>query len=135
MSAAAAHYRGQAAGPAGYRERAFRAAGAGALSLLALMAAGCIRSRVVITSEPNQAEVTFNGRPRGATPIEIPIIWYWYYDVKVEKEGYESIQVIERFRTRPWFLMPMDLVAEIIPVPIPDVRHRHYILKRREGGP
>ncbi len=97
--------------------------------LLALSLSGCIRSRVVMTSEPSGAEVTWRGDYRGVTPIEIPIIWYWYYDYSVEKAGYVPIEKVERFRTPPWFLLPVDFFAEIIPFPFPDRRERHYVLE------
>lgn len=107
-----------------------------AASLLLALAAipslsGCIRSRVTITSEPPGAEVVWRGTPRGPTPIEIPFDWYWYYDFRLEKEGYEPLDVVERFRTPPWFVFPLDLFAEAIPVPIPDRRKRHYVLTPR----
>ena len=103
------------------------------LTLCTSSLTGCIRSKVTISSEPAGAEVVFQGEHRGPTPIEIPIIWYWHYDVKVEKKGYESIEIIERFRTPPWFLMPLDLFMEVLPIPIPDKRERHYILKKKES--
>ncbi len=96
---------------------------------LALAATGCIRSRVIITSEPPNAAVKFQKTERGETPIEIPFIWYWHYDVALEKEGYESVMTSERFRTPPWLLFPLDFVAEILPVPITDTHHLHYTLK------
>jgi hypothetical protein len=98
--------------------------------------AGCIRSRVVITSEPSEAEVIWRGKPYGATPIEIPFIWYWHYDFVLEKPGFHSLSVEERFRAPPWFLMPVDLFMEIIPVPFNDTRNRHYVLGREDtsGG-
>ena len=95
---------------------------------------GCIRSRVTITSEPPQAEVIWRGLPRGVTPITIPFKWYWYHDFTIEKEGYESLDVVERFRSPPWFLMPLDIFMEILPVPIPDHRLRHYVLKPTDEG-
>lgn len=94
-----------------------------------LLTAGCIRSRVHITSEPSGAEVKWRGQPYGATPITIPILWYWYYDVEIEKPGYESQEHIERFRTPPWFMIPLDLAMELLPIPIPDNRYRHYELE------
>lgn len=97
-----------------------------------VLSTGCIRSRVVITSEPSGAEVIWRDEFRGQTPIEIPIKWYWYYDYTLEKEGYEPVVVLERIRTMPWFLMPLDLFAEMIPVPIPDTRRRHYVLEPAE---
>ena len=96
---------------------------------------GCIRSRVTITSDPPQAEVAWQGEPRGVTPITIPFKYYWYYDFTLEKEGYEKKEVIERLRTPPWFLLPLDLFAEIIPIPFSDHRERHYVLKKKEDSP
>lgn len=90
---------------------------------------GCIRSRVILTSEPSGAEVIWRGQPYGATPVTIPFIWYWYYDIALEKPGYKRLEATERFRTPPWFLMPLDVFMEIIPVPIPDTRERHYVLQ------
>lgn len=96
---------------------------------------GCIRSRVTITSDPPQAEVTWQGDPRGVTPITIPFKYYWYYDFTLEKEGYEKMEVIERLRTPPWFLLPLDLFAEILPIPFSDHRERHYVLKKKDDSP
>jgi hypothetical protein len=104
-----------------------------ALPLL-LILPGCLRSRVQITSEPAGAEVIWRGKPYGATPVTIPFIWYWHYDFALEKPGYETVEVLERFRTPPWFLAPFDLFMEILPIPIPDNRERHYVLKPRPAG-
>ncbi len=97
-------------------------------TLMSLSLGGCIRSRVTITSKPAHAEVIWRGEPRGATPITIPFIWYWHYDFVIEKQGFERVEVIEKFRSPPWFLLPLDFFMEIIPIPIPDRRERHYVL-------
>lgn len=99
-----------------------------------LPATACLRSRVHITSEPSGAEVIWRGQPYGATPVTIPFIWYWHYDFSLEKPGYERVDVVERFRTPPWFLMPIDLFMEMLPVPIPDNRYRHYMLQAKPLG-
>ena len=95
---------------------------------------GCIRSRVTITSDPTGAEVIWRGKPYGATPVTIPFLWYWHYDIGLEKPGYKRLEVTERFRTPPWFLFPLDLLMEIIPVPIPDSRARNYVLEPVESS-
>lgn len=111
------------------------------LALMLLIAApalaltGCIRSRVLIDSVPSEAEVIWRGDPYGATPVTIPFLWYWHYDIALEKPGYKRMETIERFRTPPWFLMPFDLLMEIIPIPIPDTRERTYVLEPLEEGP
>ncbi len=99
-----------------------------ALGALLLSTTGCIRSRARITTEPPAATVTWRGTLRGETPITIPFIWYWHHDFVIEKEGYETMEVDEFFRTPPWFLFPLDLFAEMLPIPIPDTRKRHYVL-------
>src|SRR5256885_962031 len=96
------------------RSRRFKPLLIAVFSLAAL--SGCIRSRVMITSEPTGAEVVWRGKPYGATPITIPFIWYWYYDFTLEKPGYKPLDVVERFRTPPWFLMPLDLPMEMLPI-------------------
>ncbi len=96
--------------------------------IIVIATLGCIRSRVIITSDPPQADVTFKNTYRGRTPLTIPIIWYWFYDVEVEKEGYERIVTQERFHAPVWFYMPFDLLMEALPFPIYDTKYRHYIL-------
>jgi hypothetical protein len=102
------------------------------LCILLVAFSGCIRSRVIITSNPSGADVTFNRLYRGPTPIEIPIIWYWYYDIRLEKEGYKPLDAQERFHAPVWFYMPFDLFCEALPFRIYDTKHRHYVLQPKE---
>jgi len=104
--------------------------GLGLLGLI--LCSGCIRSRVVVTSDPVGADVTMNNTYRGRTPITIPFTWYWYYDFKLEKEGYQTLTARERFRTPPWCYIPLDLFMEAMPFRINDVRYRHYVLTPTE---
>ena len=50
------------------------------------------------------------------------------YNMTLEKEGYEKVEASEHFSTPPWFLFPLDFFAELLPVPIPDTRKRHYVM-------
>ena len=106
-----------------------RVAGVCVTALAVVFCAGCIRSRLHIDSEPQGAIVTINNQPYGRTPLETPFIWYWYYDIKVEKEGYETVEDEQYLRTPFWAIFPLDLLAEAAPFPIPDNRHVHYDLK------
>lgn len=104
----------------------------GALLLILIVAglfvgcAGGVRSNVVITSEPTDAIVTWDGYERGGTPIDIPFIWYWHHDIELRKEGYEPLRVTERLRAKPWLIFPIDGVVELLPFPIHDTRTFHY---------
>lgn len=97
-----------------------------------LFISGCIRSRVVVTSQPSGADVTVNNVYRGRTPITIPFGWYWYYDFEIEKQGYQKTRIQERFRAPLWCWMPLDLVMEAIPLNFYDTKHRKYVLKSVE---
>jgi len=104
-----------------------------ALSLaLAVLSTGCIRSMVRVTSQPSDARVTINYNERGHTPIAVPILWYWYYKIRVEKEGFEPLEVDERFYAPPWAWPPLDLFFEALPIPIKNTYHRHYVLKPKQ---
>lgn len=105
-----------------------RCLAAGLFLGLSLFLGGCIRSRVIVTSDPVGADVTMNNEPRGKTPVEIPFAWYWYYNFELRKEGYEPVAVQERFRAPVYFWMPFDVVAEALPFPLYDTKRRHYVM-------
>jgi hypothetical protein len=88
---------------------------------------------VQITTEPSDAMVKMNYVERGYSPVEIPIIWYWYYKFEIEKDGYEPLEVDERFYAPPWAVTPIDLIFEAIPIPIKNTYRRHYVLKPKPG--
>jgi hypothetical protein len=103
------------------------------MTLVALLAAtGCIRSTVRFDSSPQGADLFVNEQLKGRTPVDMPFIWYWFYDVRLEKEGYKTLKAQERFRT-PWYaVFPLDFFAEAAPFPIYDRRSRSYTLTPAE---
>jgi len=112
-----------------------QALAAAAALLVLVVSTACIRSRAVIRSEPSDARVTVNYIERGHTPIEIPVIWYWWYKIQLEKEGYRPLERDERFWAPPWAVLPFDLLAEAVPVPIPNTYRRDYVLEPLERRP
>lgn len=101
-------------------------------AVAALVITGCscggIRKIATITSDPPCAKVWMNGVYRGETPVEIPYNWNWYYDFRLEKAGYESYCIRERFYAPPQHWIPFDFVAELSPVRSPEPQWRHYVL-------
>jgi hypothetical protein len=93
---------------------------------------GCIRKVATITSDPPCAKVWINGVYRGETPVEIPYNWNWYYDFRLEKEGYEPYCIRERFYAPPQHWVPFDLAAELAPVRSNEAQWRHYCLTPRQ---
>jgi PEGA domain len=99
------------------------------IAIVGLLASvGCIRSRLIITTDPPGADVTFHHEDYGRTPVTIPFIWYWWYDVEITKEGFETVVAEERLRCPPWFIFPLDGFFEILPIQVTDTRRRHYTL-------
>lgn len=93
------------------------------------LTSGCIRSKLNITSEPSGATVRMERENHGRTPASVPFIWYWYYEIELQKEGYETLKVRERLYAPPYFWIPFDLFFELLPFDVHDTRHRHYFLE------
>ena len=106
------------------------------VSLIALILAfsSCIKQRMIIMSDPPQAKVTVNRTSYGETTQEIPFLWYWFYDITLEKEGYKTIEKRERIRAPFYFWMPLDLFWELMPFNVYDTREFFYILEKEEPG-
>src|SRR2546426_127411 len=87
--------------------------------LVTLLAAaalpGCIERTISIESAPPGALVYLNDQEIGRTPITVPFTFYGTYDVRIEKEGYQSITTLQKAQA-PWWEAPgPDLFAEAIP--------------------
>jgi len=94
------------------------------------MAAGCGVERTLrLESEPPGALVYHNGEEIARTPAEVPLEWYGKYDVAVRMEGYETLKT-ERWVIAPWWQWPpIDLLAELVPVPLRDRRRLRFELE------
>lgn len=95
---------------------------------LATALTGCIRQLATITSDPPCAKTYVNGVYRGETPVEVPYNWNWYYDIKLEKPGYETLVARERFYAPAKHVIPFDFFAELWPGESREDQWRHYTL-------
>lgn len=105
------------------------------LMALTLSLFGCVRSKVVVTSEPSGATITMNGVNLGETPVEQPFTWYWYYDFIAEKEGYQSTGERRRFHAPPWLWPGFDLLMEMMPFYVHDTKKVHLVLEEVDQRP
>ena len=77
--------------------------------------AGCIQRTITINSEPQGALVHLNDVEVGRTPVTVPFTFYGTYDVRLEKEGFETLTTATEAQM-PWWEAPgPDLVAEAMP--------------------
>lgn len=84
--------------------------------LVAPLLAGCAMKRsITIDSNPTGAAIWVNGeRQPGTTPVTVPFSQYGYWDVRLEKEGYQSIETQVRVRSQIDGYPVVDLPFEII---------------------
>jgi hypothetical protein len=98
--------------------------------LLPAAVAGCgVKRTLRLESDPPGALVYLNGREVARTPAEVPLEWYGKYDVAVRMEGFETLKT-ERWVVAPWWQWPpIDLVAELLPLPLRDRRRLSFELE------
>jgi hypothetical protein len=63
---------------------------------------GCVERRYTIRTDPPGALVIANGEPIGTTPVSKSFTFYGDRSFRIIKEGYETKDVVEKFRA-PWY--------------------------------
>jgi hypothetical protein len=89
-----------------------------ALAVLGLAAAallaGCVERRLTINTRPQDALVVLNDEEIGQSPVTVPFNWYGDYNVRISKEGYETLKTHRRLKS-PWYdKFPWDFFAQIV---------------------
>ena len=96
---------------------------------------GGVRQKVVVYSEPAGADVTMNDVHLGRTPVEVPFTWYWWYDFKAEKEGFETTVVRKRFYAPVHQWTGLDFLTEFYPGHIKDTREVTILMEPADTTP
>lgn len=105
------------------------------LLIVPVLAGGCVRRVVEITSEPSGAIVWMNDREVGTTPCEVEILHYGTYDLRVVRDGWEPA-IEGRDATAPiWDLPGPDLVAELLPFEVESRTTWHVVLRPEDLDP
>jgi len=94
---------------------------------LACLLTGCVERRFRVESNPPGAYVYVNNVPHGPTPVDVPFLFYGDYEIKLVKEGYETLKVKQNVST-PWYQYPVvDFFSESLwPWQITDIRPLLY---------
>lgn len=104
-----------------------------AIFLLAATAAcstGCVQRRLMVRSDPPGATVYVDDYEIGTTPIATNFTYYGKRQIRLVKDGYETLTVMQPI-PMPWYeIPPLDLVSEcIVPGELRDTRTLCYSLK------
>ncbi len=76
-----------------------------------VIASGCVERQLTINTRPQGALVTLNDEEIGTSPVMVSFNWYGDYDVRISKEGYETLKTHRRLK-RPWYdRAPFDFFA------------------------
>lgn len=100
------------------------------VALAALAAGGCVQRRFLIRSNPPGAVVYVDKYEIGRTPVSHDFTYYGTREIRLVKDGYQTLTVQQPIPA-PWYQVPpLDFVAEnLIPGEIRDVRVLDYQLQ------
>ena len=87
------------------------------LAAAVLFAGGCIERELTITTEPSGANVILNDEEIGVSPVTVSFNWYGTYKVKLEKEGYGTIDTNQELERPAEDYFPLDLFAGLFSKP------------------
>lgn len=80
----------------------------------AVLLGGCVERRLTINTKPQGAMVVLNDEEIGQSPATVPFNWYGDYNVRISKEGYETLKTHRRLKS-PWYdKFPWDFFAQVI---------------------
>jgi len=86
-----------------------------AVSLTAIMIlGGCVERKLTINTEPQGAIVVLNDEEVGISPVTVSFEWYGDYNVRISKEGFETLKTHRKLKA-PWYdKFPFDFFAQLI---------------------
>lgn len=98
--------------------------------LLALATTGCVQRRMFVRTNPPGAMLYVDDYEIGTTPVSVPFTYYGTRKIRLVKDGYETLTVMQTIAP-PWYeFFPMDFVAEnFVPGQIRDRRVLDYQMR------
>ncbi len=101
-----------------------------ALAAAALLNAGCVDRRFVVTTNAPGAAVEVDGQPLGPTPVDAAYVYTGKREFRATAPGYEPLNQLVTFEPKWWDYPGLDLFAEVLwPFRIEDVRRVHLELQ------
>ncbi|HMO13086.1 MAG TPA: PEGA domain-containing protein [Pirellulaceae bacterium] len=82
------------------------------LGLTSLFTSGCVSRQLLIRTNPEGALVTIDAQTVGNSPVQVPFTYYGTREIKLEKEGYETVKVKQNIRPPWWQIPPLDFLTD-----------------------
>jgi len=102
------------------------------LPLFLLLLTGCVERRIRVTSSPAGARVWINDQQVGTTPLETRFTFYGGYDVRLELEGYNSVNELRQAKAPLYEYPGPDLIATALPFKLKPLVKWHFDLTQVE---
>ncbi len=88
--------------------------------IAATILGGCVERNLTINTNPQGALVVLNDEEIGTSPVTVSFEWYGDYDVRISKEGYETLKTHRNLKA-PWYdNFPFDFFSLLNPERIVD---------------
>ena len=88
--------------------------------IAAIILGGCVERNLTINTNPQGALVVLNDEEIGTSPVTVSFEWYGDYDVRISKEGFETLKTHRNLKA-PWYdNFPFDFFAWLNPERIVD---------------
>ncbi len=82
--------------------------------IVTLFLGGCVERKLTINTEPQGAIVVLNDEEIGTSPVTVSFNWYGDYNVRISKEGFETLKTHRKLKG-PWYdYFPFDFFAQLI---------------------
>ena len=84
------------------------------IAILMLSLTGCVERRLTINTIPQDATVFLGDEEIGQSPVTVNFNWYGDYRVRIEKQGYETLNTHRELCPPLHDRFPFDFFAEIL---------------------
>lgn len=85
-----------------------------AILITVVFLGGCVERRLTINTEPQGGIVILNDEEIGISPVTVSFEWYGDYNVRISKEGFETLKTHRKLEG-PWYdAFPFDFFAQIL---------------------
>ncbi len=82
--------------------------------IVSLLLSGCVERKLTINTQPQGAIVVLNDEEIGTSPVTVSFEWYGDYDVRISKEGFETLKTHHKLKS-PWYdWFPFDFFANCV---------------------
>jgi hypothetical protein len=80
----------------------------------AILLSGCVERQLTINTEPQGALIVLNDEEIGISPVNVAFNWYGDYTVRINKEGYQSLDTHKKLKRPTKDVFPFDFFYEVL---------------------